>query len=130
MNVQNFISPCINGGPVKLVRQGAEHERGDGPDDDKDGTGEDLILNPLAVVEVLTGPGILYERCVVSILAPENNSDVKNGIGNRQGGTCLLPSEISEHLATRSKLDVFFAKQLLSPYWISLAISSDRTPRM
>ena len=47
--------------PVKLVRQGSEHERGDGADDDKDGTGEDLILDPLAVVEVLTGPGILYK---------------------------------------------------------------------
>ena len=47
---------------MKLVRQGSEHERGDGADDDKDGTGEDLILDPLAVVEVLTGPGILYKR--------------------------------------------------------------------
>ena len=68
---------------MKLVRQGSEHERGDGADDDKDGTGEDLILDPLAVVEVLTGPGILYKRRVVSILAPENNSDLKIAIGNR-----------------------------------------------
>ena len=83
--MQNVKTPCIHGRsarasllfplwPVKLVRQGAKHERGDGADNDKDGTGENLVLYPLAVVKVLTRPSVLNPRWIVSILAPYNDS--------------------------------------------------------
>ena len=45
--------------PVKLVRQGAEHKRGDGADDDKDWTGKNLVFDSLAIVEVFTRPKVL-----------------------------------------------------------------------
>ena len=60
----------MTGRPVKPVRQGAEYERRDSPDHDEDGTGQNLVLDPLAVVKVFAWPcGI--SPCVTRSTAPK-----------------------------------------------------------